>query len=194
MILVGIDPGTKGAIAVYRSNSKTIEVSRIYNKDGTYRESFLDIAKKLPANGATKVFLEKVNGIPKWGFKNFAFGKVYGEMLGILVIRDIPYELVAAVTWQKAVYDSGCKKAKPGSRKDMSEKEVKAAERKRYKAKKEANMLLAKRLFPRFSYLLDVKDNDGIADALLIMLYGIRREGLNDPSTVDVVGENPVFG
>lgn len=178
MIILGIDPGAKGAVAFFNTNFGYIEVSKIYNKNGTLRDSFLKLMRELPKE-TTKVFLELVNGIPSWGYKNFGFGKAFGGITHILAILELPYELVSARTWQKKVCDSGCKIKKAVKKlKRLSDKEKNKVKRLRYKAKKEANMILAKRLFPKFGYLLDVKGNDGLADALLIMEYGRREIGL----------------
>lgn len=184
MVIVGIDPGKNGAIAVLRDNG-AIEVSKIYNKDDTLRYSFIELMRKLDTlvikktfdSRNLKVYLELVNGVPSWGYKNFGFGKTFGGMTHILAILKLPYEFVSAKKWSKKVHDSKCKKLKRLN-KDLTDKEKREIEKIRYKAKKDANRALAKRLFPKFGYLLDVKGNDGIADALLIMEYGIREIGL----------------
>lgn len=178
MVIVGIDPGAKGAIAMWHFNyvgMPYMEVSKIYSKDNTFQHSFLELVHKV-SKESTKVYVEKVNGIPTWGYKNFGFGKAFGEILGILAVLELPYELVSAQTWQKNIYDSGSR-VKRAKVKGLSDKEKNKAKAVRYKAKKDANRALAKRLFPKFGYLLDKKGNDGIADALLIMEYGRREMG-----------------
>ena len=59
--------------------------------------------------------LEKVHSMPRQGVAStFAFGKVYGTLIGILGTLGLPYSLVTPQTWRKSVME-GMPKGKDSS-------------------------------------------------------------------------------
>lgn len=98
-IIIGIDPGKNGGIAVY-----TEGVMQAWGMPKTEA----DIAELLGdfARSGSFVLLEKVHSMPKQGVKStFTFGQGYGFLRGCLVARRIPFDDVAPSTWQRSL---GC--------------------------------------------------------------------------------------
>lgn len=99
-------------------------------------------------------FLEKVGAMPGQGVTSmFNFGTTYGYIMGVLEAFDIPYQLISPQKWKKHF--------------SLDKDKTKSVE-------------TAKRLFPTVSLLPTErchKENDGMAEALLIALYGKRTDG-----------------
>lgn len=158
MIVVGIDPGYKGAIATISTNNsrprKTIPmpIIKVGNKNQIDENAVRDFLERRHES-IQHVFIEKVHSMPKQGVAStFAFGAGWGLLRGICVGLRLPYTLVHSTTWKKVI----CKDVPKG---------------------KDAGILVAKRLWPGICLLPTTrskKDSDGIADALCIAEYGRR--------------------
>lgn len=100
MLIIGIDPGTSGAIAV---------VDGIYPPQWHKLDCTEGDAKSfLLSHDLTDSFayLELVHAMPKQGVSSvFKFGQCYGFLRGLLVGLGIPFEEVTPQKWQKAM---GC--------------------------------------------------------------------------------------
>ena len=98
--------------------------------------------------------LERVGAMPGQGVTSmFSFGENYGFIQGLLTANAIPYELVTPQRWKKAFEVTG---------------------------DKNSSVAVAKRLFPGVSLLRTVnsrKDDDGMAEALLLAEYARRTMG-----------------
>ena len=163
MIIVGIDPGNQGAIAVIAVSKQTF-----------LEKSLIDMPiLKTEGKGKTKkgnakihtvmdeieirnffqacsmidhVFLEKAQSMPGQGAPaTFNYACNYGIIRGILVGLCIPYTLCHPATWKRIML------------KDMDRG-------------KDASIVRAKQLFPNS----DISKKDGRAEALLIAVYGIK--------------------
>ena len=147
MIYVGIDVGKKGALAIL--NDDTLEIKCHYFDYDKYKEIF-----RYCQQSKCVVFIESVHAMPHQGVTSmFNFGQHFGQLLGMLDILDIPYELVNPQKWKK---EFSCT------------------------ADKNTSIQVAKRLFPTVSLKPTercTKDSDGMAEALLIMEYGRRHYG-----------------
>lgn len=99
-------------------------------------------------------FVEKVGAMPGQGVVSmFNFGKSYGYIIGVLEANGISYQLVSPQKWKKHFSLS----------KD-----------------KDASVKTCKNLYPHVSLLPTErckKENDGMAEALLIALYAKRTDG-----------------
>ena len=152
MIIMGIDPGLSGAIAIYDTatgdviieDMPTVEVTR-NGKDK--REISAQLLSEVIAAGfAQMAFLERVGAMPGQGVSStFSFGRSVGMLEGVLAALDIPTTIVPPTTWQRKVNVRG---GKDGSR-----------ER-------------AMQLFPKQAKLFARKKDDGRSDAALIAYYG----------------------
>jgi crossover junction endodeoxyribonuclease RuvC len=103
-VLVGIDPGASGGIAVIRRVDGT---AYAYKMPETERDVY-DLLRTCVINpfGPVKVYLEKVGPMPKQGIaSSWKFAQHYGALRMALVAVQVPFEAVAPGVWQRAL---GC--------------------------------------------------------------------------------------
>lgn len=154
-VLIGIDPGALGGIAVLRDNTTIVApmpdtLADLYtllndtNLDGGLHR----IVKRF---ASVELVTGYVGGPGNTGSSQFKFGKNVGAVLGILTALGIPFEEVAPRTWQKSL--SVSPKGKMESRTEFKN---------RLKAK-------AQQLFPGISITLKT------ADAVLIAEHCRRK-------------------
>ena len=152
MIIMGIDPGLSGAVAIYDPGTgdltivdmPTVEVARGGKKKNEISPQAL--SHQIAAGYATQAFLERVGAMPGQGVTSmFSFGRSVGIVEGILAALDVPVTIVTPQAWRKKVV---VREGKDGSR-----------ER-------------AMQLFPRQAAMFARKKDDGRADAALIAYYG----------------------
>lgn len=150
MLIVGIDPGQTGGVAVLES-SPILYVM----KDSTW---FADMMEELKAQ-PLKVYIERAQAMPKNGAVSmFKYGQHFGELLGVLTALQIPFETVPPVTWTKAIHQTTNKTIGPKAR----------------------SLQAVQRLFPGVRLTdpeseRAKKPHEGIVDALLIAEYGRRQ-------------------
>lgn len=149
MTYIGIDPGKKGGIALIDVRESGERVVSVYPyADDTLKE----VCGRL-CGMPTLCIVEKVSAMPKQGVTStFHFGQSFGYILGVLEACRVPYQLVTPKTWKKHFGLTDDKKR---------------------------SVETAKRLFPNTSLLPTPKcrvESDGMAEALLMALYGLRLE------------------
>ncbi len=148
MIIIGIDPGKTGAIACFTPYQIA---TCIPMPDPQGIAACLVNFRGLTAHA----FLEKAQARPGQGVSSmFNYGTGYGTILGILAALEIPHTLVTPQSWMKVMHAGTA----IGKTKDRS-------------------IEAAKRLFPGVSLRAtakSLKDNHGMAEALLIAAYGQR--------------------
>lgn len=94
MILLGIDPGNKGAMCIMPSS---LEWVRFINYD---LDNYAEYLRTVTGNSIAIV--ERVHAMPGQGVKSmFSFGQRLGEIEGLLRAFKIPYQLVPPKEWQK---------------------------------------------------------------------------------------------
>ena len=151
MTYIGIDPGKKGAMAIiYQKRKDAAPGVLIYPFDAAaYRDALIFIDET-----AAVCALERVGAMPGQGVTSmFSFGENYGFIQGLLTSNSIPYELVTPQRWKKAFEVTG---------------------------DKNSSIAVAKRLFPGVSLRRTTasrKDDDGMAEALLLAEYARRTMG-----------------
>ena len=111
MIIIGIDPGIKGAICILKDgkildvfdmpimpvgkkNKSQVNGSQIYNeiKKATVNEEITNI----------KAVIEQVSAMPGQGVTSmFNFGQSFGVLKGIFSAMQIPMDFVSPVKWKK---------------------------------------------------------------------------------------------
>ena len=157
MIIVGIDPGYKGAIATLNGKGKLrrilpMPIIKVGNKNQLDENAICKFLERRLIS-IEHVFIEAVHSMPKQGVAStFAFGAGWGILRGICVGLHLPYTLVHSRSWKKVM----CRDVPKG---------------------KDAGILVAKRIWPGVILLPSTrcrKDSDGMADALLIAEYGRR--------------------
>lgn len=147
-IVMGIDPGVKGAAVLLDSAGSVISAMLLEDLDC---QTFIALFTE---HAIDHVYLEKAQSFPgqhaSWMF-SYAVG--FGKLLGWLEAAQATYTLVAPVTWTKALH-KGC------TAKEAKGKSLEAA----------------KRLFPKVKLITGKGHvpHMGIVDALLIAEYGRR--------------------
>lgn len=157
MIVLGIDPGLSGAVAVWRDGAIEIHDMPVLEiVRGGKGKRDLDaavLADCIEATKAQHAFLEQVWSMPGDGKRpvpgshSFAFGKSFGIVIGILATLDIPFTLVPAARWKKAM---------------------------QVPASKDGARARASQLMPKVAHYWPRVRDDGRAEAALIALYGVQ--------------------
>ncbi len=177
MIIIGIDPGQCGAVAIWQSptwahnitwsiaitpapeiggwsihDTPTIEIGTKNKPRTDYNVPAMAALMPDTSGGSVHVYIEAVHSMPEQGVaSSFQFGKGFGIWLGILGALSIPYTLVTPQKWKGDIL------AGRGKEKD-------------------ASRLRALELFPHLADELKRKKDHNRADALLIAEWG-RRQG-----------------
>ena len=110
-IIIGIDPGIKGAIAAINADSrKLLELvdcptaknagKAIYNIP-----EMAHTIRRLSLLGDAVVVLEQAQSMPGQGVTStFSTGRSFGIWEGILAALDMPYRTVRPVVWTKRIF------------------------------------------------------------------------------------------
>lgn len=163
-IVIGIDPGVGGALAVlHRGSVRVYDAPTLSVKRGKSIKKQLDqvqwcaLVRRLSLVGPTLAVIELVNGFgnvrgaPGGGGQSasaaFAFGRTTGAMECALAAFEIPTHFVAPGKWKR----------------DMS-----------VPADKDGARLVASRLMPYGAAQWPLKKHDGRAEAALLALYGLQ--------------------
>ena len=145
MIYLGIDPGRSGSMAIIWANG-SIEVIP-FDQD-----AYIMALYKIANPATSKCCLEHVSAMPRQGIvSTFNFGVNFGWIQGILEAFSVPYELVRPQKWKKEFSVT---------------------------ADKNSSIAVCKRLFPDVSLKRTercTKDDDGMAEALLMAEYARRK-------------------
>lgn len=156
MIIVGIDPGKTGGIAIIRPSYTSQR-----DVDLLVMPEIQEFAAKMQwletdTSADCHVFLEKAQSFPGQGIASaFNYGVGYGELLGVLWALGLAHTLVPPRTWTKAIH-AGTKDAEP----------------------KKRTLEAVQRLFPEMKLTANdrcKKPHLGIVDALAIAEYGRRK-------------------
>lgn len=155
MKVIGIDPGQDGGIAVFTMNPMAfLSVIDMPVLDAKFK--MMDIPRIvqflcLPSGmNPGMVFIEKAQCMPRQGVVSVShYMQGYGEIIGMLKSREIPYKEIPASTWKRAL---GL-----GKNKDES-------------------VTMVQQKYPFLSKILHGSrggKKDGKAEAILIALYGM---------------------
>ncbi len=171
MIIIGIDPGVTGAVAIRSATSTRAYIMPVvYTRRGKSRHAIIDGVMLREVLAATysrdvQVYIEKAQAMIRKRAKTgkvqkqgsvsaFNYGKSAGIIEGIVIGLRYPYLLVRPMTWRKSILRDW-DKADP----------------------KGASIIVAKQLFPEVSLRrsqLCKKDDHNMADALLLTEFGHR--------------------
>jgi crossover junction endodeoxyribonuclease RuvC len=166
-MIIGIDPGKSGGIAAYCDGK--IAVNPMPDSVAGKRDLIVGMLNTAPDGHVLLdiryknciCYIEDVHAMPGQGVTSmFNFGYGLGELYGILSVLDIPVVAVTPQAWHKVVYGTG----------------VKTVDWKGYAIEQ------ARMLYPE-AVDLYMKDHprskkypDGMAEALMIMRYGLLKE------------------
>lgn len=172
MTFIGIDPGSKGGIAIYYHIDDDLLTARpliqLYPLSKMTEQDIARLLSHIPGDtiGGFFAVIEEVHSFPGQGVKSmFTFGKHYGFLRGCLSSSGIPFIEVRPQLWMSSY---GIKKQK---------NEEKTVYKKRLFQK-------AQNLFPSVAHL-----NLETADSLLIVEYAKRiqtSEVINDKGKVSI--------
>ena len=162
MISIGVDPGKAGGLSILISSWSDRTLSSVYVHPMPMAGDLVDsrlfcrlITDKLSdfRSDEAYAYVEKVSSMPGQGVRSmFSFGRSYGIVLGVLGAIGIPTNLVTPSAWKKVVLEG-------------TDKSKKAA------------IEYCRRVYPDVNLVLDGcrVPHDGMADALAIADYGLRK-------------------
>jgi len=163
MNIVGIDNGLSGGLAIIDDERRPADNTLVFPMPVIFNLSKrvvdeLEVFEFLDNRGAEHVFIEGVQPNPQWQISAVtSLVTCQALVRGMCVAMEIPYTIVPAQAWQKAMFKgTPCKKGQT----------------------KVVSVQVAKRLFPKVSLLRTpkcTKPSDGMSDALLIAEYGRRQ-------------------
>ena len=146
-IVVGIDPGIKGALTrITETTQEAIPMPTIGKEIDAH-----SVAVWLREQRPDLVIIEKVGAMPNQGVTSmFNFGRGTGKLLGVLEALAIPYHEVRPQAWKKAILH--------GTAHD-----------------KQAAIDYVSARYPDLPLILPRcrKPSDGIADATCMAVYGV---------------------
>lgn len=157
MIIMAVDPGASGGIAILSGNNL-----KAYPTPDT-DEKIIELISGMCSNLKPDFcVIEKVGGyvgVNQPGSAMFNFGDINGFVRGVIKTHGIPVELVTPQNWQKALLIPPRKKG--------ASKETKTQWKNRLIAK-------AQSLYPAAFTGLNKGQSAAIADAVLMIEYGRR--------------------
>ncbi len=154
MIILGIDIGVQGGIAIISDKAELIVHPMPVLHDGPAGRRSVNaplLSSIIFASHATHAYVEHVSARPGEGAVGaFAFGRARGVIEGVLAAAGVPCTFITPASWKRAVG------LPPGRDKDASRAE-------------------AIRRWPRQAELFKRKKDDGLAEAALIAVAGMLR-------------------
>lgn len=126
-MIIGIDPGTSGAVALLGDDGGLMQVDPIphywekmktKSKSGNFRRkrridmhrAYIDLLSYREA-GAKACYIEKVQGIPNMGSSStFNFGEAYGIIQALAVAAGFQLTYVTPQAWKKSLALLRCDK------------------------------------------------------------------------------------
>jgi len=172
-IYIGIDPGLDGGIAALippsnenqRTEVNLTKTPVIGGKDYDIQDMKRILSTYRMIGFDMFCTIENQISMPGQGLTStLQTGKGFGIWLGLLAGLEIPYQVIAAISWQKKLF-TGVK----GNLNTKAKSEV-----------------IAKRLFPNADFRKSDRArvaNDGLTDAACIAEYGRRTHIVGDPGT-----------
>jgi crossover junction endodeoxyribonuclease RuvC len=110
-IIIGIDPGIKGAVAAVRESDRgLIEVidcpTRRVDRTTIYDvPEMAHTIRRLALAGDATVILEQAQSMPGQGVKSmYSVGRSFGLWEGILAALDVPFRTVRPSVWMKKLF------------------------------------------------------------------------------------------
>ena len=157
--VLGIDPGLGGGMVILNGRKDVKEKLPFKKTKESGNLNCIEIHEFLQNKTIDHVYLEKVHALPNVGAgSSFKFGIAFGQIQAILELNRLKYKLVSPKRWQSSY---------PAMQKDLRPKE--------------RALLNAKREFPGCDLRKSTRArvwNDGLVDAALIALYGLKDIGV----------------
>lgn len=149
-LIIGIDPGQAGGIAVIYPDG-SLDVVKMPQTEHDISNHIKEIKDKVEMEGySVSGYLEKVWAMRGQGVSSmFKFGYNYGIIRMAMIANGLPFEDITAQSWQKAL--------------GVTKSDSKTQHKNKLKG-------LAQQLYP------DTKMTLAIADAVLIAHYGLKQQ------------------
>jgi len=151
MIYAAFDPGFSGGLAIKANNKHyTYTLPVLTSKKNKVLDCRI-LSECLVDHCVEKVFIEKVHSAPGQGVVSmFSFGKGLGQLIGMIQTLGLPYEDISPQVWKRHFKLIG--------------------------ADKKASIAKCVQTFPSINLIQKGcrVPHEGIAEALLILTYGIR--------------------
>lgn len=171
-IVIGIDPGKTGAVAIFRNKKfhSVFDCPLGVGKNGKSEFNIPEMAKLLKAGEYDKdckrsAIIEQQHAFAQQGgVGNFTSGQGYGIWLTSLFMTGFNANLVTSQMWRGVIFTE--------SEKNQIQSLETLKERKA--ARKALSIQRAKELWPKSIPYLSRKKDDGRAEAILIATAGIR--------------------
>ena len=156
MIIIGIDPGARGALVALRGGRDVVasHVLPVVQGAGLDPVEMRDQLNRLRWLGECHAVIERAQSMGREsGSAMLRYGRDYGILLGLCTALEIPYETVPPATWHRALV--GGSVGDPKGR----------------------TLLTVRQLLPHLELVAPRgrKAHDGIVDAAAIALWASRR-------------------
>jgi len=155
MRVLGVDPGTSGALAMWDTDLSALVVcdmpSALVHVGKVQRRQISEVwlADTLRTYQPDHAWIERVHALPKQGVtSSFSFGLAYGLARGVLAALGVPVSLVTPNEWKRAF---------------------------RLGPDKNEARLIASRMFPANARDFTRVKDDGRAEAALLALFGAQQ-------------------
>lgn len=99
VMLIGIDPGSKGCIVELDVNEKLVRWMKLPWREDMLLDEY-KIRENFDFGTANYIYIEKVTPNKLFGCGNFTFGMNYMAVLS-MVGQEYPYQLVSPKAWQR---------------------------------------------------------------------------------------------
>ena len=152
MIVVAIDPGLNGGVAILNSDGEleAFDIPTVGEK-AKRRVFGATLSRRLVETNVTHAVIEQVSAMPKQGIASaFRFGTAYGQCLGVIEALWLPLTVVHSSKWKR---QAGLDSSKENSR-------LKAIE-----------------TFPKYEHFFTRKRDHNRAEAALLANWYFRTEG-----------------
>jgi crossover junction endodeoxyribonuclease RuvC len=145
---MGVDAGLTGGIALLSDEGLLAERMPVVHLNGKGTIDLAALGGYMASWAPDEVWLEEQQAMPKQGVSStFRTGLNYGILVGYVSACGIPLRTVRPAVWKKAMG---------------------------VPADKDAARAIASRLFPKAASCWRLKNQDGVAEAALIALYGAK--------------------
>lgn len=163
MIYVGIDNGLKGGITIINEKEEIIICTPMPIKNNQYNITAIQalLEKIIEEQEIILVGLEKSHTMPINGAKaNFTNGYNYGIIITLLELLNLPYKIILASHWQKALLD-----------------------KEKHANTKIASIKYCQNKYPEYDFTptpRSKKPSDGLTDSLCIAIYTKRTDNKDE--------------
>ena len=182
MIVIGIDPGTSGAlVALNKSDWRILGSTRMpvapdLTKTIVDAHAFREFVASWQEQDDVQVVIERVHSMPTDGSAQaFSFGMAYGSALSILAVMGVAVTKVTPQAWKKASGTTKGPGAITGLPENPTDEEKKAHKARINAAKRKAKDIARGRaieLWPAWDMLRTIEAGQAFADAALIARFG----------------------